>query len=202
MKIRTFPFGPLGGNCYLCTNDLDTDAVVIDPIAPPDVVLKSINKNIKIHFILITHSHFDHMLSYESWRAYNIPVAAMAEEIPAFLSPTINLNAVFCGKPIVYSVPEIPLKDQQILHFANQNVKVIATPGHTLGSCCYLIDGALFSGDTVFAEGNYGRTDFPTGNSEALFTSIRKLCTLDDDVTVYPGHGVKEKMKNIKSVFG
>lgn len=203
MKIRTFPYGLLGGNCYLCTDDLETEGVLIDPIAPPEVVLKDVNKSLKICYILITHCHFDHMLSYKNWQEFaNIPSAAMAEETEGLLSPSVNLNAMFYHKQISYDAPKIPLTDNQILTFGNHTIKVIATPGHTVGSCCYLIDDALFSGDTLFASGNYGRFDFPTGDASALFASIKKLCTLDDHITVYPGHGDKEKMKNIKSVFG
>ena len=203
MKIRTFPYGLLGGNCYLCTNDLETEGVLIDPVAPPNVVLKDINKSLKICYILITHCHFDHMLSYKDWQALaNIPSAAMGEETEGLLSPSVNLNEMFYREQISYGAPEIQLKDNQILSFGNHTIKVIATPGHTVGSCCYLIDDALFSGDTVFASGNYGRFDFPTGDASALFASIKKLCALDDHITVYPGHGDKEKMINIKSVFG
>ena len=203
MKIRTFPYGLLGGNCYLCTDDLETEGVLIDPVAPPNVVLKDINKSLKICYILITHCHFDHMLSYKDWQDFaNIPSAAMAEETEGLLSPSVNLNEMFYREQISYGAPEIQLEDNQILTFGNHTIKVIATPGHTVGSCCYLIDDALFSGDTVFASGNYGRFDFPTGDASALFASIKKLCALDDHITVHPGHGDKEKMKNIKSVFG
>ena len=180
MKIRTFPYGLLGGNCYLCTDDLETEGVLIDPDTPPSVVLKDSNKSLKIYFILITHflsgnlcNNFDHMLSYKDWQDFaNIPSAAMAEETEGLLSPSVNLNEMFYSEQIIYGAPEIQLKDNQILSFGNHTIKVIATPGHTVGSCCYLIDDALFSGDTVFALGNYGRFDFPTGDASITYTKF------------------------------
>lgn len=69
--------------------------------------------------------------------------------------------------------------------------KVIATPGHTAGGCCYYFEeaGILVSGDTLFAE-SVGRTDFPTGSMSTLVRSIReKLFVLPDDTRVFPGHG-------------
>ena len=69
--------------------------------------------------------------------------------------------------------------------------RIIHTPGHSRGSCCFYFpeDKFLISGDTLF-EGTYGRTDFPGGSEIEIMASIRnKLLTLPKDVVVYPGHG-------------
>ena len=69
--------------------------------------------------------------------------------------------------------------------------KLIATPGHTKGSCCYYFedDKILISGDTLFQE-SVGRTDLPTGSMGTLVRSVReRLLPLPEDVKVYPGHG-------------
>ena len=203
MKVHTFPYGALGGNCYLCINDKGTDAVIVDPVAPPDYVLKNHPKGLKIHYILITHCHFDHLLSYNIWRDYaNIPTAILAEDAHGLVTPSVNLNGVFYGQPLSYPKADILLKDGQVLSFGESTVKVIATPGHTAGSCCFLTESVLFTGDTLFAGGGYGRTDFPTGDDAALFASIRKLCALPEDTVIYPGHGDKDTIKNIKSILG
>jgi glyoxylase-like metal-dependent hydrolase (beta-lactamase superfamily II) len=88
-------------------------------------------------------------------------------------------------------VPDEYVREGQVLTFDNMDFKVIATPGHTIGSCCYYVEkaGILISGDTLFQEST-GRTDFPTGSMSSIVRSIReKLFILPDETKVYPGHG-------------
>ncbi len=83
------------------------------------------------------------------------------------------------------------LKDGQEMTIEGMTFRVILTPGHTSGSCCYYFEEEhiLVSGDTLFQE-SVGRTDFPTGSYSELIRSIKeKLFVLPDDVRVYPGHG-------------
>ena len=81
-----------------------------------------------------------------------------------------------------------PLKDGEELELCGLKIKVIATPGHSAGSVCYHIGSYLFTGDTLF-EGSVGRCDFATGDERQLIKSVKKLCSLQGDFTVYPGHG-------------
>jgi glyoxylase-like metal-dependent hydrolase (beta-lactamase superfamily II) len=95
------------------------------------------------------------------------------------------------------------VKDGQEIELAGMRIKVIATPGHTVGGCCYYFEeaGFLLAGDTLFAE-SVGRTDFPTGSMSTLVRSIQdKLFVLPEETKVYPGHGESttighEKMYN------
>ena len=83
------------------------------------------------------------------------------------------------------------MKDGEEISIAGMTCKILATPGHTKGSCCYYFenDKILLSGDTLFQE-SVGRTDLPTGSMSALVRSVReKLMPLPEDVKVYPGHG-------------
>ena len=94
------------------------------------------------------------------------------------------------GRACTVSADEY-LKDGQEIEVAGMTLQVIATPGHTGGSCCYYLKeaGFLLSGDTLFQE-SVGRTDFPTGSMSSLVRSIKeKLFVLPDEVKVYPGHG-------------
>ena len=76
------------------------------------------------------------------------------------------------------------------MRFGEIRLEVLHTPGHTEGSVCLLAldDGALLSGDTLFA-GGWGRVDLPGGSSEAMAESIARLASLEDQLRVLPGHG-------------
>ena len=102
--------------------------------------------------------------------------------------PELNLSTML-GRPYVFG-KGIGLKDGEILTVAGFKLRVIHTPGHTSGGCCYYEadEAILLSGDTLFYR-SVGRTDFPTGDAETLASSIKeKLFVLPDDVMVYPGH--------------
>ncbi len=83
------------------------------------------------------------------------------------------------------------VKDEEEITIAGVTCRLIATPGHTKGSCCYYFesDKILISGDTLFQE-SVGRTDLPTGSMSTLVRSVKeKLLPLPESVKVYPGHG-------------
>ena len=88
------------------------------------------------------------------------------------------------------------LSDGDVLTLGGISLTVMATPGHTAGSCCFLADGILFSGDTLFAR-DVGRTDLPTGDERALSESLKKLAALPN-VKVYPGHGAPTTIEEEK----
>jgi glyoxylase-like metal-dependent hydrolase (beta-lactamase superfamily II) len=83
------------------------------------------------------------------------------------------------------------------LCFGDLVIKTLHTPGHTKGSTCFICEDILISGDTLFKNG-MGRTDLYGGNISELFSSLRKLFSLDNDYTVYPGHGQKTTLKKEK----
>lgn len=88
-------------------------------------------------------------------------------------------------------IPDRYLKADEEITIANMTCKLIATPGHTVGSCCYYFEeaGILLAGDTLFQE-SVGRTDLATGSMSVLTRSVKdKLYVLPDDTRVYPGHG-------------
>ena len=89
---------------------------------------------------------------------------------------------------IIKHFPVYLLSGGQTITVAGIDFKVISTPGHSAGSVCYLAEGCLFTGDTLFRE-NVGRTDLPSGSWRQLFNSLKKLYVLPGDFTVYSGHG-------------
>ena len=83
------------------------------------------------------------------------------------------------------------LHDNDLIEKAGISFRVIHTPGHTAGGCCYYVenDGLLFAGDTIFME-SVGRTDLPTGSMNEILSSVReKILALPGDVKIFPGHG-------------
>lgn len=197
MEITILNVGPVCTNCYIVNREGSKSCLVIDPGEDAEKIAGQIKKNgFDCEGILLTHGHFDHitgvsgLLSLVGGKVY-----ACEEEREVLSSPQINAS-VMMGYETALE-PEVWLRDGQILDVAGITFRVIHTPGHTRGSCCYYAaqDKVLFSGDTVFME-SVGRTDFPTGNERELLDSVRnKILTLPDDVTIYPGHGPKTNVR-------
>ncbi|MCI8331979.1 MAG: MBL fold metallo-hydrolase, partial [Clostridiales bacterium] len=122
---------------------------------------------------------------------YRCDVYIAENEYALAIDPYLNQSTAILHKEIVVQSPMIRLSDRQIITKNNQSLfEVIYTPGHTAGSCCYRIENAIFTGDTLFS-GSIGRTDFPTGNYEQIINSLRVLRNYaqNHNYIVYPGHG-------------
>lgn len=186
MEIKTFEAGPLSANNYLLTDG--DEAVLIDCSAFEPKILEEL-KGKTLKYILLTHGHFDHILGINKMRektgAKVLVHEADVERIKE--SPKMMLYMGMTG--IQEQKVDEFLTDGQIIKFGNTEIKVIFTPGHTQGGVCYMVDDKLFSGDTLF-RGSCGRCDLPGGNFPQIKDSIQKiLFKLDDNTTVYPGHG-------------
>ena len=99
----------------------------------------------------------------------------------------LNLAALFTSERPTLREADILVKDGDTLPLGELAIRVIATPGHTAGGCCYQVENAVFTGDTLM-RGTIGRSDFPTGNYTDLLASVKKLGELPGDYHVYPGH--------------
>ena len=105
-----------------------------------------------------------------------------------FLSDSaLNLSVDLTGRPLPPLKADVTVSDGDVIPLGNLYIHVLHTPGHTIGSCCYVVEGAIFSGDTLFKM-SAGRTDFPTGSYPQLLASLKRLCALEGDYHVYPGH--------------
>ena len=189
--MRRILAGALRTNCYLIYNEETKETLIIDPADEADKIGRIVEENsLRPAAILLTHGHFDHIGAVSGLKErYGCEVYCLGEEKGLMENMAYNLSSMFSGGFTV--TPDELLKDGDELSLAGFHIRVIATPGHTKGSCCYYFpeDRFLMSGDTLFEE-SVGRSDFPTGSAQALVRSIReKLFVLPDDTPVYTGHG-------------
>lgn len=191
LAIRMMVLGPVQTNCFFLINEDTKEVLVIDPADHAQKIIEWMkSENLKPVAILLTHGHFDHIMGVEGIRKeYGIPVYASRDEVYVLAKPQLNVSTMM-GAYLSMKADEL-FCDGDVLELAGMKLKVISTPGHTIGSVCFYIEEekVLISGDTLF-EASVGRTDFPTGSSRQLIESIKtRLFILPDDTSVFPGHG-------------
>ena len=196
--IKIIPFKSLSfsSNVYLIKAKKIT---LIDVGMEPENLLKKLKEEINLEelaLIILTHNHPDHTLALPFLlKETRAKVAIHKDELT-------SKSKSIMGFSVPEIKPDLILSGGEKLNLGDFSLDVIHTPGHTSGSICLYQDGILFSGDTVFAGGNIGRTDLG-GNNKDLFLSIKKLTNLNVE-TVYPGHGeiiAKNAKEEILSSF-
>ena len=188
MNVITMSVGMLGANCYLLCSD-QNNCAVIDPGAEPQRIAEKIeSEGLTPKMILLTHAHFDH-IGGVSWLKdrYGIPVWLHKADWELALDPNKNLSSMLGSRQFVLQ-PDRALVGGEQVPLDELMIGVIETPGHTPGGVSLLVNGTLFSGDTLF-DGGYGRTDFWGGDWNALAASLKKLLELPGEYRVLPGHG-------------
>lgn len=191
MKITTVLCGVLQANCYIINGV--HEALIIDPGLLEKEIIDFVNNNPqKVKYILLTHRHFDHLNGAVELRELcHAPIVIHVDDECGLYSDNDSLTNVcngFYGYANPDSRADITVVDGDILKTDEFDIKVIHTPGHTIGGVSFDINGVLFSGDTLF-KGTAGRTDFPGGNYDELISSIKKLGNIfSDETLVYPGH--------------
>lgn len=191
LKIEQMVLGVCQTNCYYVYREGSKEALVFDPADAGDQIYQTITRQgFHIAGILLTHGHFDHIWGSKQLRELTgVKIYAYEGEKALCNDAELNVSAQM-GRPYTVEADQY-LKDGEEITLSGLTCRLIATPGHTAGSCCYYFeaDRVLISGDTLFQE-SVGRTDFPTGSMSALLRSIKeRLFLLPDDVKVYPGHG-------------
>ncbi len=189
MILRQIQIGGFEIFCYLLGDQSTGEGIVIDPGGPSGPILKAARDSgiQSLKYIVNTHSHVDHIAgNKEMNQVTKAPIAIHELEADALAHPNLGMLAMFGAEP---SPPaSLLLKDGDAITFGDSSVKVMHTPGHTVGGICLLFPGYVITGDTLFV-GGVGRTDLPGGSFQVLQNTIRnKLFALPDDTIVLPGH--------------
>lgn len=189
--IQQRVLGMVSTNVYVCMHAETKEAFIVDPADDADEIIRLISAmGAKPCAILLTHGHFDHIGAADALRKrYEIPVYAEEHEKELLASPALNLSGGWADS-LTLTADHL-LKDGDMLNIAGFTIRVLHTPGHTPGGCCYELVGEdiLFSGDTLFYM-SVGRTDFPGSSGAAMRMSLHRLLEeLSEDTQVLPGHG-------------
>lgn len=187
MNITTLPLGLIRTNCYLVSTE--KAALVIDPGFESKQTEDFLEQNKdKECMILLTHCHFDHIGGAKTLGSkFNVKIAIGKDDNEGLSNGDISMSNRFHAKVAPFSA-DIKFEGDEVFKIGDITVKVINTSGHTVGGVSYLVEEALFSGDTLFKE-SIGRTDFVGGDLKTLINSVKRLFTLPDNTAVYTGHG-------------
>lgn len=189
MNIQNLYPGSWGSNCYLLSSG--AFAAIVDPSADAATLTEALRgQGLTLQFILLTHGHFDHIVSIDTLRQKTgAPVLIHRDDLDMPEDSHKNAFYDFFFMDRAYGRPDRAHEDGDVLTLGNETIKVLHTPGHTRGSVCYLCnDEFLITGDTLFASG-YGRFDLYGGDVNALIRSLGSLRDLPLYLPIYPGHG-------------
>lgn len=198
LKVEGYPVGYMATNCYLVTDARTDECFIVDP-GTYDASLKRLLQDVKegkLRYILLTHGHFDHIMGVLDVRKnYGGKIVIHEKDADCFTNEEKSLLDTFGFDGVLPEKADILVRDGDKLPFADGEIEVMHTPGHTEGSVCYLIGDKIFSGDTLFY-GSVGRTDFKSGSFEEIIKSVKRLALLEGDRKVYPGHNMLTTLDN------
>ena len=187
MQSKAMQLGMIGTNCYIFYDDNSKECAVVDPGDEGDRVARVIGSlGLTPAAVLLTHSHFDHILGIPGLRERwpELPVYCHPADIPEELSQTTFGMTL----PTVAAFGNItPYTEGDTVAVGPLAVRVLHTPGHTKGSVVLETENVLFTGDTLF-RGSMGRTDLPGGSYSEIMASLARLGRLEGDYQVCPGH--------------
>lgn len=172
---------------YLIGDRETGDAVLVDPAYAAGELVDALEADgMRLSGVLVSHHHPDHV----GGTMMGFTLAGVAELLERVSVPVhVNtLEAEWVSQVTGIAMSDLTTHEHgDKVNVGDIEIELLHTPGHTPGSQCFLLDGRLVAGDTLFLEG-CGRTDFPGGNVDDMFRSLQALATLPGDPTVFPGH--------------
>ena len=194
MQIHEIVVGPLKTNCYIVTSDMN-HAVIIDPGFDAEKIAAKVRElGAKPKFMLLTHGHFDHIGAVNALKKTfpEMKSVILAEDEDICLNPGLINNEIG-----VVTKPDMLFADGDIVKLDDLDFKFMATPGHTKGCACIIVEDKIFTGDTLFSRG-YGRTDLYGGSTRDMKNSLKKIGAIEGDYEIYPAHGPHTTLKTEK----
>ncbi len=198
ITVKTLVLGDIYTNTYVVKDISSGELAVIDPATESSELIDTVNKlGGKLKYILLTHGHFDHIGGVKCLLENFTPEVCISEsELELLNTPQLNGSA-WHDMHIDSIDVDVKLCDGDKLYLGDTKITFIVTPGHTLGSGCFIVDDCIFSGDTLFCR-SIGRTDFPTSSPAMMMQSLKKLAMIDGEYTVYPGHDILTTLETEK----
>ena len=184
MKILTIPVGQLMTNCYLVCDEQAKVCAVVDPGDEAGRIIAAVEQSgCEVRYVLLTHGHYDHFTGLSGLlEKYDVPVYIHPADAEVSTSSPWSLKF-----PRLDDAHQRWYDEGDTLTLGSLIIHVLSTPGHSRGSVCLVVENAILAGDTLFY-GSCGRTDFPGGNDQLIFQSLKKLAQLPGDYQVCPGH--------------
>jgi len=214
MRVKSFFDKATYTVSYVVSDEKTRDAVIIDPVmdyepASSTYSYESVEKvvdyvkdnGLTLHYILETHAHADHLSGAQELKRQlpgsKIAISANITKVQSTFKEIFNLINDFKTDGSQF---DILIHDEQILKAGALEIKAIYTPGHTEACCSYLIEDAVFTGDTLFMpDFGVARCDFPKGCAKTLYNSItKKLYTLPEETKVFTAHDYQPNNRELK----
>lgn len=191
IHVTLIPTGePWNENCYLVRDVAAREMIIVDPGGRSETILKAAEgAAAQVKAVVLTHAHHDHVRAAAKVASnFSVSCHIHSADFP-LLRKAPSYSVVFGGRPFPPVTDPVALEQPGQLEFLPDKMRVLHTPGHTLGSCCLLFPGFVLTGDTLLNR-KVGRTDLPGCDRNALIASVDNLLRqMGDDDMLYAGHG-------------